>query len=263
MSQKLSVIQLPQSVQQGLTGYNCMSSKVDLSALLEGLHTSLAVQLKLARETISHPTAKGDASEGHWLGLLDTYLPKRYQVTSAFVVDSQGQCSDQIDIVVYDRQYSPLIFNHGGTTYLPAESIYAAFEVKQSATAENIGYAQRKVASVRALHRTSLPIPHAGGTTPAKEPQTLLGGLLCLDSCWTPAFGDPFKTAISSDLATGRLDLSCVATAGLCEIDEKCHVIIHDGAKALTLFLLRLISLLQEKATVPMIDIMAYAKWLR
>ena len=240
-----------------------MSNKADLSTLLEGLHSSLAGQLELARETILHPTAKGAASENHWLSLLDTYLPKRYRASSAFVIDSKGQCSDQIDVVIYDRQYSPLIFEHGGTTYLPAESIYAIFEVKQSATTETVRYAQQKVASVRALHRTSLPIPHVGGTAQAKEPQPIIGGLLCVDSSWSPALGKPFKAAVSEDLEAGKLDLSCIATIGVCEIDDESGVVIHDGAKALTFFLLRLIALLQEKATVPMLDVMAYAKWLR
>lgn len=240
-----------------------MNSKANLSGLLGGLHSSLASQLNFAREIISHPTAKGAASENHWIGLLDTYLPKRYRASSAFAIDSKGQCSDQIDVVIYDRQYSPLIFEHGGTTYLPAESIYAAFEVKQSATVETVRYAQQKVASVRALYRTSLPIPHAGGTTKAKEPQQIIGGLLCIDSSWSPALGDSFRAAVRESLEAGKLDLSCIASVGVCEIDEKSDVVIHDGSKALTFFLLRLIALLQEKATVPMLDVMAYAKWLR
>jgi len=109
----------------------------------------------------------------------------------------------------------------------------------------------------------SLPIPHVGGTTQAKEPQQIVGGLLCVDSSWSPALGEPFKAAVGEDLAAGKLDLSCIATVGVCEIDEESRVVTRDGAKALTFFLLRLIALLQEKATVPMLDVMAYAKWLR
>ncbi|MGA2458777.1 MAG: hypothetical protein ABSF85_14500, partial [Terriglobales bacterium] len=56
------------------------------------------------------------------------------------------------------------------------ESVYAAFEAKQSINAEEVDYAQKKVASVRRLHRTSLEIPHAGGKYPAKTPQHILGG---------------------------------------------------------------------------------------
>jgi hypothetical protein len=68
--------------------------------------------------------------------LLDTYLPKRYQVATAHVVDSEGNFSDQIDVVVFDRQYSPFIFSYQGQTIIPAESVYGVFEAKQTLNAD-------------------------------------------------------------------------------------------------------------------------------
>jgi len=239
-----------------------MSDKADISKLFQSLHGSLVGQLRLARETIAHPTAKGDASEAHWIDLLNNYLPQRYRTTKAFVIDAGGNASDQIDIVIHDRQYSPLIFEHQGATYVPAESLYAVFEVKQEASAENIKYAQAKVASVRRLERTSLPVPHIEGVARAKEPQNILGGLLCVDSSWKPALGNPLRTSIEADMADGRLDLSCIAAVGVVEVTDDDQIAIYENEKALTLFLLRLISLLQQQATVPMLDVMAYARWL-
>ncbi|MCL7707052.1 CBASS effector endonuclease NucC, partial [Enterobacter kobei] len=138
-----------------------------LSQLFASLHEDIQLRLGTARKAFQHPGAKGDASEGVWIEMLDTYLPKRYQAANAFVVDSLGNFSDQIDVVVFDRQYSPFIFKFNEQIIVPAESVYAVFEAKQSASADLVAYAQRKVASVRRLHRTSLPIPHAGGTYPA------------------------------------------------------------------------------------------------
>ena len=66
--------------------------------------------------------------------LLQTYLPQRYQAASAHVVDSEGTFSQQIDVVVFDRQYSPFIFKFQGQTVVPAESVYAVFEAKQAIT---------------------------------------------------------------------------------------------------------------------------------
>ena len=67
--------------------------------------------------------------------MLDTYLPKRYQAAKAHVVDSLGNFSQQIDVVVFDRQYSPFIFTYENETIIPAESVYAVFEAKQTADA--------------------------------------------------------------------------------------------------------------------------------
>lgn len=60
--------------------------------------------------------------------MLQKHLPHRYQADKAFVIDSNGESSDQIDVVVYDRQYTPLLYNHDGQMFVPAESVYAIFE---------------------------------------------------------------------------------------------------------------------------------------
>ena len=85
---------------------------------------------------------------------------------------------------MFDRQYSPFIFSYEGQTIVPAESVYAVFEAKQSINADRIDYARKKVASVRRLHRTSLPIPHAQGTYPPKPLIPILGGVLNFESDW-------------------------------------------------------------------------------
>ena len=103
-----------------------------LSNLLAGLHDDIEQRLATARKAFSHPGTKGDASEHVWLKLLQTYLPQRYQAATAHVVDSNGTFSEQIDVVVFDRQYSPFIFQYEGQTIIPAESVYAAFEAKQT-----------------------------------------------------------------------------------------------------------------------------------
>jgi hypothetical protein len=57
---------------------------------------------------------------------------------------------------------------------------------KQTIDAAQVDYAAKKIASVRALHRTSLPIPSAGGMQPAKKPCHIIGGLLTFESDWKP-----------------------------------------------------------------------------
>jgi len=233
-----------------------------LEGLLGGLHDEIERKLGTARAVFGHPGTKGDASESVWLELLETYLPLRYRVASAHVVDSRGQFSDQIDVVVFDRQYSPFIFHFQGQTIVPAESVYAVFEAKQAINADQVAYAQKKVASVRVLNRTSLPIPHAGGRYDAKPPQRILGGLLTFESDWKPALGPALLNALGDGPEEGRLDLGCVAAHGVFRCDDgECHT-AETQSKAATAFLLELIASLQEKATVPMIDVRAYAKWL-
>jgi len=236
-------------------------TQLELPRLLAGLHDDIENRLKIGRSTLAHPTDKGDASEAAWLNMLSEYLPKRYQAARAHVVDSEGNFSRQIDVLIFDRQYSPFIFKIEGSTYVPAESVYAVFEIKQTINSPHISYAQDIVASVRALHRTSIPIPHAGGTYPPKPLAPIIGGLLTFESDWQPPLGDSLLNTLNTD-HPGRLDLGCVASHGLFSNDAEGNYTISLQPKAATAFLFELIARLQTMATVPMIDVRAYARWL-
>jgi hypothetical protein len=233
-----------------------------LPKLLAGLHNDIQQRLATAREALAHPGTKGDASEHVWLKLLQTYLPQRYQAATAHVVDSNGVFSEQLDVVVFDRQYSPFIFQYEGQTIIPAESVYAVFEAKQTISADLVRYAQKKVASVRRLHRTSLPIPYAGGIYPPRPLPHIFGGLLTFESEWSPALGQPLLDALGRGSSEERLDIGCIAAHGMFDCDSTgCHE-ISPLTKPATAFLFELIALLQGSATVPMIDIRSYAHWL-
>ena len=89
---------------------------------------------------IEHGPTAGAATERHWIGLFERYLPKRYRASSAFVIDSRGNRSRQIDIAIYDHFYSPLLFPQESAVHIPAESVYAVFEVKLPAEPCIVGY---------------------------------------------------------------------------------------------------------------------------
>jgi hypothetical protein len=234
-----------------------------LDKLLEGLHNEIQAKLASARELLGHPVDKGDASEAAWLELLSTYLPKRYSADKAYVVDSAGKFSEQLDVVVYDRQYSPFIFVRDGTKIIPAESVYAVFEAKQSLNAGQVAYAHKKIASVRVLKRTSMPVPHVSGIAEPKPLHHILGGLLTFESDWKPPLGEPLAAALLAGNAVEQIDLGCVAAHGhyMREAAAGGYTFTAEGKPA-TAFLFELIARLQALATVPMVDIRAYSAWL-
>lgn len=232
-----------------------------LEQLLYGLHDDIHRRLEIARKSFNHPGSKGDASECIWLELLNKYLPERYRAEKAHVVDSKGEFSDQIDVVIFDRQYSPFIFNFQGEYIIPAESVYAVFEAKQSISASYVKYAQEKIESVRNLYRTSLPIPHAGGVFAAKSLINIIGGIMTFESDWKPGMGDALKVVLNA--VPGVINIGCIAAHGYFYYEQgrKKYEFVS-GGKPATSFLFKLISMLQFSGTVPMIDIMEYSKWL-
>jgi hypothetical protein len=233
-----------------------------LHKVFETLHNDVEGRLRNTRETFGHPVAKGDATEGIWCQLFETYLPKRYKVAPATIVDAKGHFSDQIDLVVYDQQYSPFVLSYEGQNVLPSECVYAVFEAKQSIGAKEIAYAQTKAASVRKLHRTSLPIPSANGTIPAKPLHRIIAGVLSHASDWKPALGPSLADALTKCDELGWLDIGCIASKGhfVAKTDHRIEFI--EGNRAAVGVIFELIAHLQECATVPMIDVRAYAKWL-
>ena len=136
------------------------------------------------------------------------------------------------------------------------------FEAKQSINAPMVAYAQEKIASVRKLHRTSLPIPYAGGTYPPKALTPILG-ILTFGSDWSPPLGDTMRAAFLAGDARGKLDLGCVASHGVFAYNDATAAYdVHESGKPATAFLFELIARLQATATAPMIDIHAYEAWL-
>ncbi len=237
-------------------------SEWSLPRLMQALHERVEQDLKTTREALAHPSAKGDSSEAVWTTLFTKYLPQRYAAAKATIVDSNGQFSDQIDIVLFDRQYTPLIFEHRNQIVVPAEAVYALFEAKQDIRPRYVRYAQQKVATVRRLHRTSVPVQTIGGPRTA-TPQPILAGFLAFENTWKTAdIGKYLSPLLAADQKEGRLDFGCIAAYGTfgCEGATCVSPAPHD--KATTCFLLELITRLQRIGTAPAIDMAAYARWL-
>lgn len=228
--------------------------------------SSLQRELRASLESASahrHPVASGDHSELNWLEMLRAHLPRRYAVDRAFLLDATGRQSEQIDVVVYDCQYSFRISQRGGQLYLPAESVYAVFEVKTTLRPQALRDAAGKAASVRVLERTKTAIPHAGGTVEEAELKPapwILGGLLCSRATTQQPFGTSFQRNHAALTGNHTLEFGCVADRGAWSAHEHGApaLEIHQGELPLARFLLTLLRRLQKVGTVPAIDFRRY-----
>lgn len=252
---------------------------IDLKEMFTGLQDEMNAALKINRFSINHQGSKGDATEDKWIEFFRTYLPKRYNVDKAMVIDHEGNVSQQIDIVLYDVFYTPFILNHNGFKYIPAEGVYAVFEVKQDIK-NNIEYAGKKIESVRKLKRTSIPMICTGCTHKARPLSPILGGILSSTS------GYEQTCTIEENLKrlTGMqsLDFCCCADkysfyieydkgfADFTDTENKAIYEHYEARKVTTVnfnkhpensvftFFLQLVQYLKLIGTVPAIDINAY-----
>lgn len=227
------------------------------------MQNALRVELESAAIT-SHSVEKGDLAESAWKRLFEKYLPKRYQAVShCMVVDVHGNSSSQIDLAIIDRQYTTLMFSEGQVNHVPAESIYAVFEVKQDISREHLAQAQEFALKVRSLHRTSAPIVQAGmEISEPKMPPKILAGFLSTRSEWSDGLGSSFDKALK-EVAPG-LDFGCAVDAGSWFADSSNSMQIEkvDSEFAVGFFYLRLLHCLQMMGTVPAIDLGEWSKAL-
>jgi hypothetical protein len=61
------------------------------------------------RNKLIHPGEFGGLRESLLRDLLKNFLPEEYGVSQGFVISPDGEISNQCDVVVYSRRYTPLI----------------------------------------------------------------------------------------------------------------------------------------------------------
>lgn len=245
--------------------------KIELSELYCNIQDQMIASLNLSSSAVVHSGTKGDATENDWISFFRSYLPTRYKVDKGIVIDSDGNQSQQIDIIIYDNHYSYFVFHQDDTLLVPAESVYAVFEVKQNLNKEHIQYAGNKAKSVRELHRTSAPIKHAGGQYPPKELHEIISGLLTT----TCDLKEPIQAKVVEYLnernRNERLDLVCSINnctfsvnnnVFLSEYDSEANyeILFCESDKSLIYLLLSLLKKLQDIGTVPAISFYDYEK---
>ena len=243
-----------------------------LRGALIGVEGQFLESLRHTRARSTHSGAMGSAVENLWIEWLERSLPTRYRVARAFAIDHRGGVSEQLDCIIYDAHFTPRLFGDGDNLYIPAEAVYATFEVKQTVNAEHLEYARKKAASIRRLKRTSAPIPYnAGGTAPnkinvnqPKTPAPLICGLLAMGVEWKTGFGEAFLRNLKNEGKHERLDLILTAEGGFCDrLDMKSRrpkIVTGDGAMIRGLF--RLLTALRDKATVSAVEWEKYERCL-
>lgn len=80
-----------------------------------------------------HPTTIGGFREEIWKSLFERIIPKKFKIErSVFIMDSKGKVSNEVDLAIFDEQYTPYIFNYGKIKFIPIEAVAAVIECKSS-----------------------------------------------------------------------------------------------------------------------------------
>lgn len=112
----------------------------------KGLAGSLAQQLTL--KTPNHHVTTGSHREEVWKSLFVQMVPRKFHIEqSVFIIDSEGHISDEVDLAIFDENYTPYIFKFGKIKFIPIEAVAVAVQCKSS----NINGAEDWAKSIKRL----------------------------------------------------------------------------------------------------------------
>ena len=229
-----------------------------LAQLFEGEKIALKNEGRYFSTLSDHQGEKGRLNESHLKHFIRKHLPEKYGIGTGFIVSSRtindpGYKHPQIDIIIYDRHFTPFIFRGENVVYIPAEGVYAVFEVKPHFDKKYYNYAIKKLKSVKVLKRTSAVFTHVQGKS-TKELHNIIGGILTKENKSKAFFN---KVKIGSDLSF-LLSLD----SGIKVINDE-TIEEQDKQPILAFFLLKLIEKLRALGSVPALEVDKYLEFIK
>ena len=257
----------PNKLQSTIDGKRFLRQALALEAQV------LAKKLEQSVHSITHNGLMGEVNEQHFIEVLRRYLPRRYGISRGVVIDSNGATSDQIDIVIYDPQYTPTMLDQQDHRYVLAEAVYAVLEVKPEINRKTLEYAAAKAQSVRTLARTTHSIVHSDQSSPTR-PKALfpiLAGLVAIRAGWQNGLhSSSFRKCYANYTGDQTLSLGLA-------LEDQAFALAYDTfdltlahgdlsfsseACSLAWFLFTMLKRLQDLGTCPAVDWLRYREVL-
>lgn len=109
-----------------------MSAEETIQKIIENyshLEESLANQLDL--QVPNHQLTTGTFRESVWKSLFEQIIPRKFCIDQGvFIIDSYGRISLEVDLAIFDEQYTPYIFNYGKIKFIPIEAVAVVIQCK-------------------------------------------------------------------------------------------------------------------------------------
>ncbi len=137
-----------------------------LNGVFSNLETSLNGDMNIR---IDHDLEDGKYREYLIKNILNKIVPKKYSITNGFIIDSDNNRTEEMDIIIYDSNYVPPFFDET-YTIVPIEAVVAVIQVKTSLTKKQLNGAIKNVNSIDKVHaKTGGKIISANGCKEVTE----------------------------------------------------------------------------------------------
>lgn len=87
-------------------------------------------ELELSSE---HGGITGNSREHRWIDFFRKIIPQKFAIEQGvMIMDSDGRISKEVDIAVFDNQYTPYLFQYGSLKFIPIEAVAIVIECKST-----------------------------------------------------------------------------------------------------------------------------------
>lgn len=121
--------------------------------MFEYTSKKMQIDFEMIRNAMEHRGAKGTSFEEVVRLFLEEYFPKSLDLSTGFIVDSDGRESKQIDIIVSDSSKTPIFYEKGALRVVPVECVYSVIEVKSLLDSTRLRECFENMASIRRLKK--------------------------------------------------------------------------------------------------------------
>lgn len=126
---------------------------MDLKEVFDEVSNQMRSDFSKSQKSLTHSGLKGNANEEIVKSFLRQYLPKTLDITTGMVVDSEGNQSRQLDIIICDTAKTPIFYQSGEIRVIPIECVYAVIEVKAFLDKAELEKAHQNMLSIKSLNK--------------------------------------------------------------------------------------------------------------
>lgn len=113
----------------------------------------MRADVEKARMALQHPGLKGGSFEEIFRLFLREYFPKSLDISTGILVDSNGNASRQVDVIISDAAKTPVLYKSGDVRVIPVECAYAVIEIKAFLDSGELDKIFENMLSVRRLEK--------------------------------------------------------------------------------------------------------------
>lgn len=122
-----------------------------LESYYEGILGQIKSEVDFINTIFNHQGEKGRGNENILRDLISRFLPKKYGVGTGIIIDSEGNQSKQIDIIIYDIEIYPSLLSLTSLHLFPIDMVYATIEVKTTLNKKTVKESLENIKSTKEL----------------------------------------------------------------------------------------------------------------